>query len=233
MNPQLARKRFEAAQKLLSQETISLERFKAIQDLIGGFNSKLDQTLDSCSKELGKIEKIQKGEVIELSAQHLPENTEEEKRRKRLILLFLKNWGKLKAEVKRVRSELEQTKTQGKVQTSGKIAAYAKGPLGIITLVAVLVVGFTLLQPKTNPKEKETTAPTPILSGKPKIKVIEFQGKKIPLSEIAVRTGSDCDSPHYHALDHVSATALDGEVVQDPGGCGFGRVKDTSIVEVQ
>lgn len=132
--------------------------------------------------------------------------------------------------MKRVQGELENVGSQGKIQTSAKIIAYAKGPFGIITLAAVLISGLILYQTKNN--LKKVIPLTPVISEKPKIKAIEFQGKKIALTEIIVGTGSDCDSPHYHANDHISVKALDGSVVRDPGGCGLGRVKDVSVIEI-
>jgi len=45
--------------------------------------------------------------------------------------------------------------------------------------------------------------------------------------------GPDCDSPHYHGLSEVSVKTTDGSLMTDPGGCGFGKVKDVSVIDVQ
>lgn len=80
MDPGQARKRFEAAYKLVNRETILIEQFKALKDLIAGLNPKVDRALDSCSKALATVEKLQRGKIVELSAENLPEKTEEEKK---------------------------------------------------------------------------------------------------------------------------------------------------------
>jgi len=41
------------------------------------------------------------------------------------------------------------------------------------------------------------------------------------------------EASHYHALHNNSVTSLDGTEVQDPGACGFGKVNETEIVEVE
>ncbi len=67
-----------------------------------------------------------------------------------------------------------------------------------------------------------------------KIQVILFGDKQIPLSELHIGQAHipHCDSPHYHAITG-RVTALDGTVLQDPGDCGFGKVKDVKIIEVE
>ncbi len=226
------REKFEAAEKLLMANVASIEKLASIRILLKGINPKIDNLLETCLKTLSSFEKIQDAQIIELTTENLPENTEEEKRRKKRLLLFLKNWKELKLEVARVKGELEKADHQGKIKSTTNIAAFAKGPFGIITLAAVLIASFLLYQTKNNPKGKEPPPPTPAVSEKPKIKVIEFQGKSIPLTEFALRTGPDCDSPHYHAANHVSVKAMDGSIISDPGACAFGRAKDVIIKEV-
>lgn len=65
------------------------------------------------------------------------------------------------------------------------------------------------------------------------IKVITYKGKMIPLSELHVGKGDHCDSvaqsyPHYHT-NNGSAKAVDGTLVPDNDGCGFGKVKDVPV----
>ena len=89
---------------------------------------------------------IDKGEAIELVLEALPEGTEEEKKRKKLILLFLSAWKDLKKEVVRVQAELAKSTgnhpVQSKAQSWGNILGVAKGPLGLITILAA---GWVLL----------------------------------------------------------------------------------------
>ena len=66
--------------------------------------------------------------------------------------------------------------------------------------------------------------------------MIIVRGKKVPLAQVHVGTGPECDSeanqiPHYHA-NAGSVTALDGAVLSDPGGCGYGKVRDIPVEEV-
>ncbi len=226
------REKIEAAEKLLNTDSTSIEKLNSATTLLKGINPKIDNLLESCSKALASIEKIQTSQIVELTTENLQENTEEEKRRKKRFLLFLKYWRELNSEVERVKTELEKTDNQVKIKSSTKIITFAKGPFGIITLAAILIAGFLIYQAKNNPKGKEPIVPTPVVSEKPKITVIEFQGKKIPLTELALRTGPDCDSPHYHAANHISVRALDGTTIPDPGECAFGRAKDITIKEI-
>ncbi|MCR4278308.1 MAG: hypothetical protein NUV81_00150 [bacterium] len=58
---------------------------------------------------------------------------------------------------------------------------------------------------------------------------IVYRSRVIPLSDLYVFTDreAECSAPHYHALNKT-VTALDGTMIPDPGGCGFGRVQETS-----
>lgn len=222
------------AYKLLQEDSTTKEKFESIKTLLNGVNPKIDQALERVLKAWSDLEKIQHGEVIELSVEHLPEETEKEKKRKRLLLLLIRSWNDLKSEVKRIRAELETNRTDGK-ESFSKIATFAKGPFGFFTLAAVLIVVGSAIFLNLNKNQTnnapatntETTTPE-----KPKIKVIEFEGKKIPLTELTVGVGPECDQEsHYHAKDHSLAKALDGSLVSDPGGCGYGKVKEVEILE--
>lgn len=137
--------RFTAAQKLLDDDSTSVEKFRALKKLLEGVNPEVDAKLARASKTLSKVEKIYKHKVIQLTAEHLAETTKKEKRRKKLLLLFLSRWNKLKSEVKRVKKELEREAPEGESQTghtakkAGRIARFAKGPLGSITAVATVI----------------------------------------------------------------------------------------------
>lgn len=230
-----SRERILAAQKILLEETTTKEKFEAIRALIKGINPHIDKLLAESSKAISNLEKVQKGDVIQLSAEALPEETEEEKKRKRAVLLFIKSWKDLQSEIERVRSEFSKERQTLTEQASnfGRIISLAKGPFGIVTIAAVVIVGVSLFLSSQKPSSPKPLQAPETTSSKSKIRVIEFQGKKIPLSEINERSGADCDSLHYHAKDHTSAKALDGSTVSDPGACGFGRVHEVEIVELE
>lgn len=233
MDVQDTKTRILTAYKLLSEETTTQEKFESVRMLIKGIHPRIDAHLEKISQALSDYKKFQKGEIIELTAEKLPENTEEEKRKKKALLLFIRNWKSLQSEVERVRQEFEKNQQgQDKITITNKILAGAKGPFGIVTICAVVIVaGFTIF----SRKEMKQIAPATVVSQtemKKTIKIIEFDGKQIPLSELEVRSGPDCDSPHYHAKNHVSATALDGTVVPDPGACAFGKEKDVRVIEI-
>lgn len=217
-----------AAYKLLQEDSTTKEKFESITTLLKGINPKIDQALARVSKAGGDLEKIEKGEVIELTLENIPAESEEEKKRKKRLLLFIRFWKDLKSEVERVKLELERGNQTGK-QDMGKITAFAKGPFGIITVLAIIIVVGTSIFLSGSSKD-QTETPTP---AKPKIKVIEFQGKKIALTELTVGVGPECDQePHYHAKDHNLAKALDGTLVSDPGGCGYGKVSQVRVLEM-
>ena len=133
--------KLEAAQKLLTETTTSREKFSAIHSIVKGVHPKIDWLFTTAEKHLSTIDKIQEGEFTHLSAEHLPEITEEEKKRKKAILFFIESLKDLKSEIARVRDELLQEQlTQNNVNTTsifGRIVRYAKGPLGLITLIAI------------------------------------------------------------------------------------------------
>lgn len=144
MDSREARRRLQAAQVLLIEPSTTREKFTSIRTLIEGINPSLDSVLARCDAELSTVSKIYEGEVIHLAAENLPENTEEEKKRKRYLLLFIKGWKDLKGEVARVEQQLgaeggAQTGTD-KASAWGKILHLATGPFGIITALAVVGV---------------------------------------------------------------------------------------------
>lgn len=229
INTSNAKEKVLAAYRLLEEDSTTKEKFESITTLLKGINPKIDQALARVSKAGGDLEKIEKGEVIELTLENIPAESEEEKKRKKRLLLFIRFWKDLKSEVERVKLELERGNQTGK-QDMGKITAFAKGPFGIFTILAVIVVGALIFTGNNQTQEKTSQVES---SPKPKIQVIEFNNKKIPLSEVIVATGPDCDNPHYHARDHTSAKSLDGTSVADPGGCGYGKVKEVKVLEVE
>ena len=228
-------KRAEVAFKLLTQESTNREKFDSIRKLIKGYNPKVDNALEKVSTALASVEKFDEGEYIELGAQALPENTEEEKKRKKAILTFIRNWKELTLEVERVRKETsnQENGDSSRLESSAKILKYAKGPFGIITIAAVVIVAiFGVLNIQKTPKE-EASRSINETSAKQTIQVIIVGDKKILLSEVHAVTGPECDKkPHYHARTNSQAKATDGTNVADPGGCGYGKVEEIKVEEV-
>ncbi|MBI4093583.1 hypothetical protein HY417_01340 [Candidatus Kaiserbacteria bacterium] len=138
LNTQETRKRFSAARDLLNDSTTTRAKLVALTTLLSGLHPKTDALLMECNKALSIVGQIEDGDVIRLSAESLPERTEEEKKRKRALLLFIKNWKDLQSEVGRIQAELDGTTTDPSSQASmwGRILAFSKGPLIAVGLVA-------------------------------------------------------------------------------------------------
>lgn len=247
MDPLDNKKRIFAAHKLLLEKSTTRQKFDSLRTLLKGINPRIDALLDESSKALAHFEKVHKGEIIELTVEHLPEITEENKRRKKALIWFIRNWKSLKGEVERIGKELEkEAKTPDQnIEKGWRIVSAAKGPVGIITVLAVItVVGLSVFgRKKTEINDTSSyqnnivKTPTPV-SSREKIKVIIFNDKQIRLTELTTGQGQECltgqeEAPHYHAKDHTSAKALDDTSVSDPGGCGFGKVSEVTVVEVE
>ena len=139
MSPSDIKAKVDAAMTLLSESSTTFDKVRSITGLLKGINPKLDELVVAGEKHLGAIENVTQGAVIELAAGALPEGTEEEKRKKKALLLFIKYWDDLKSEVARVRAELDSKSTQ-KANTGPawwNILKAAKGPLAAITILAV------------------------------------------------------------------------------------------------
>lgn len=262
MNLSTQKEKIEAALTILGEEATTVEKAQSLFTLLRGFDPKIDRILVGLDKSLSTLKNVQEGDFLELSAENLPEDSEAEKKRKKALLLFIKNWKELEGEVLRVKAQLESADS-GKQTSSenvtgfAKILAFAKGPFGVLTIVAIVVVGaFTLVKGSTRqnqPLQSQqgvalTSTPTPIISPPPtsiqaptqksKVKVIIYEGEQIPLDQLRVATGPECtDSPkeaaHYHAAVGNTVRAIDGSTVPDPGGCGFGKVDELSVEEVE
>ena len=143
MDSKEASKRMFAAYSLLAEPTTTREKFNHISTLIRGLHPHVDTALEKSHHALSTITNIHDGDVITLSAEHLPENTEEEKRRKKYLLLFIRSWKDLQSEVGRVSAEMNNSQpnaTQG--SSWWRIIKKAKGPLGVITVIAVGIVAL-------------------------------------------------------------------------------------------
>ena len=130
-------KRLEAAHALFVGSSTSREKVTHVRSLIKGIHKGIDEKLAKCDEAFSQLEKIGEGEYIELSAAHLPERTEEEKKRKKALLLFIRFWKDLQNEVERVQAELNNPPSGSSGSVWGKIFSVLKGPFGIITVVAV------------------------------------------------------------------------------------------------
>jgi hypothetical protein len=217
------RKRMRAAYVLLQGKEISISTFEQCRILIKGLDPRVDKKLTICSQALEKLQKIQSGDLITLSVEMLPEESEEQQKRKKIVLTFITTLRDLRSEIKRV--EKEFAKADGYETPWQQFIAHLKGPFGIVTILAVIIVGIVLWQ--NRPIE-----PSPPDSST--IQVIEFQGKQIPLTQLQVGKGPECDQvSHYHARNEMSVKALDGTVVADPGECGFGKVSEVKVIELK
>jgi len=116
--------------------------------------------------------------------------------------------------------------------SAGRIVKFAKGPFGLVTLAALVIV---VALPFLGHKPVSSTQVAPTLA-KNQIQIISYQGKEIPLSQLRIGHAHipNCDADHYHALNTSTetVTALDGTVLYDPGNCGFGKVEETKVTSV-
>jgi len=139
-----AKKRLLAAQQLLLEPSNSFEKFSAVRKLVFGIHPRIDEILHLCDAQLGALEKVISGDFLTLSMEHIPETTEEEKRHKKMLLVFWKFWDQLKGEITRVQAELDQANssqdTTGKSSHWARVFNFAKGPFGIVTIAAVGLV---------------------------------------------------------------------------------------------
>lgn len=132
--------RFQAVENILSESATSIGKLRSVKTLLAGVNPQLDSLLSEYDKRLEALEMLMEGEVLQLAASEaLPEDTEKEKKRKAALLLFLKSHGQVKEEVARVKAEMEKPQSSGAPQTSmwGNIFKAAKGPLALVTVIAV------------------------------------------------------------------------------------------------
>lgn len=144
MNYEQMHKRLLAAQELFLEPTTTLEKFRAVRVLVKGIHVGIDEKFEYTEKALVNLEKTLSLDVISLTTENLPEATEEQKKRKKALLLFFETWNNLKGEVTRVQNELagaeDAPDMKGRVSHWSRILNFAKGPLGIVTIVAIALV---------------------------------------------------------------------------------------------
>lgn len=260
MSSDQLRQKVEAAAKVLNGESTTFDKLESALTLLKGASPNVDKKLDRVLFHLSNLRNLQEGDIVELTLASLPERDEKEKKRKKARLILLRAIGELRSEIERVQKDLskEERGEQTSTQTLGNTFAFAKGPFGIITLVAVGVVATLLflnrgkseksaiisVSPTPSPavatpspvsQTPSPRSPSPVAGGK--IQVITFDGKKVPLSQLDVLTGPDCtnspsEAPHYHAANSQYVTSLDGTQINDPGGCAFGKVSETAVEEI-
>lgn len=146
---ELQNEKVTAALELLVEETTTFDKINKVCTLLKGIHPAVDKHIKTTSEIIDKLSKIQEGDVVSLTLGKLPENTKKEKDRKKLLLLFLKNWRGLKSEVKRINDLQKQdvenaTNTQNAIKM-GKILGAMKGPLGFITIAAAGIVAISSL----------------------------------------------------------------------------------------
>lgn len=131
------KRRTDAAMALLSESSTTLEKVRSAAGLLKGINKRLDSLAATCETVCASLELASQGAYIELGAMNLPEETDEQKKRKKLLLLFIRSWEDLKSEVSRVQSELAQGHSVQDSSFWKNVLVGAAGPLAVITLVAV------------------------------------------------------------------------------------------------
>lgn len=187
MDPHLIQDRIRAADRLLQAENTTLGQIESVRTLLKGINPKVDTLLASCTKSLSKIDKLQSGDIIALSAEAIPELTEDQKRKKKVLLLFLSSWKQLKSEVRRVEKELAGSKTAAQKTTSiGRIIGLAKGPLGLVTLIAVGLVLLNSASVKINITNDRCEPITPVSSIPIRIPGLSLPKDTIAAGETAI-----------------------------------------------
>lgn len=202
MDYKSASKRVQAAMDLLQKREINGATIDSLKTILSGINPQIDRKLLLVTREFKKLEKMQKGQVIDLVAEALPEFTPEQKKKKKALLLFLKFWNDLKSEVTRVESEFEKQKTQGQSMTSaaGNIFSLAKGPLGIVTLIAVGIVALKMTEVSVIIKNTNCKPMTPMTSA-----AVNIPGLKLPNETIPAGGQAVAKLPPFRA--HVDGTA--------------------------
>ena len=189
MDHRSAEKRLRVAGELLASREFTPSTVHSLHALLSGINPKLDEKLGALEKTAKHVEHMQKGNAIDLVVESMPEMTPEQKKRKKAILLFLKFWNDLKAEVSRIEKEFGQAKSaksHGTTRAMGRIWAGAKGPLGIITLVAAGIVALKATEVSIVIKNAGCRPMTPVTSVAVNIPGLLLPSETIPTGGEAV-----------------------------------------------
>ena len=133
------KKKLSAASALLDGSSTTLDKVASVIKLLKGVHPSIDFRIAELEGHMSTLQKLENGSVIELAVEKMPEATEDDKKRKKVLLLFLRSWNDLKSEIARVSLELDSGKQQGQPSQSTfwRIFSAAKGPLGLITVIAL------------------------------------------------------------------------------------------------
>lgn len=229
MDPKDVQKRLDAAHHLLAENTTSLQQFESVRTLLKGIDPTLDTALARYSRAISDITRLKDGDLIPVITENLPEEDQDDKRRKKRILAFIKSWQQLHQEYHRVRKELGHDAYRNAPKDTARsfirIIKDAKGTFGIITIVAVIAVGANALYLRRFAPPVPDAATTEA--------VIVIDGHDVPLSQVKSAIGTECDgAEHYHAVADYTVIALDGTIIRDPqpAGCGFGKTDEVEIL---
>ena len=94
-------KRLTTATAVFSDSSSTIDRARAAVSLLVGISPRTDALCTECLRHLDTIGHIERGELTEIGVHALSEETEDQKRRKKALLLLLKGWKDLQAEVAR------------------------------------------------------------------------------------------------------------------------------------
>lgn len=204
--------KLKAALSLLCEDKTTYGKVKDLSKIIGGLNPDLDKKVKKLTVTVDKLHAVKEGDVIDLTLENLPENTKKQKDRKKLILLLIKDWKNLKSEVQRLDDLYTSASSTGvlskqSVVKTGKIAATAKGPLGVITIIAaVIVAGAKYIDSKSVTIEviNDGCLPIPPISERK----INIPGLRMPSSIIGTNKSDTVKLP---ALKIVTSLIKTGE----------------------
>lgn len=178
-------KQLDAAMRILNEDVTTPDKIRSLSALIRGINPKLDATLKEVTHAFSTLEKLEKFEIIELTAEAIPEATEKNKKRKKALLLLFRFWHDLKGEVKRVEKEFKEVCEHGgdkAAQTRGprNIVGAAKEPLGIVTLAAVGLVVLSAVGIPVTITNKDCQPITPVTNVPINIPGLQLPSQPIP-----------------------------------------------------
>lgn len=203
VDPTVVKQKVAAAVSILSESSTTLERVRSAAALLKGINKKLDALASACEKNCAAIELATTGAYIELAASNLPEETEEQKKRKKYLLLFIKSWEDLKGEVARVQAELDQGHSVSDSSFWKSMLSAGKGPLAVITIVAVGI--GVMSQTSVDIVIENEGCPTLYASGSS----ISIPGLALPGEPIAAGESATATIPPLTVtIDGTSGTSL-------------------------
>lgn len=191
---ELSRK-FAFAQKIFTDSSTTPDKIRSLTGLLHGIHPKIDTALKEVNRSLSTLEKIDKTQVIELTAEALPETTPQERQRKKALLLLLRWWNELKGEVTRIEKEMIDSDGKVNLKTAnyGGIIAATKGPLAVITIIAI---GLVFLK-STSVEVKITNSGCAPLE--PVAQIPNFiPGFKLPIESIPDGTSAYAVLPPLH-----------------------------------